>query len=133
MSIYQKIAILAFRMGNGNFAKFYGTLKFWGLQLCITTIEVTDVSLSVLLCTQLLGNMKCLNCKPPWCGGGRGLTKLSVTEGKVMLVGVARGVVSDLDLVVFVDLTEMLFQKVLHFHYLSVVLVRRPVGTSSTS
>ena len=36
--------------------------------------------------------------------------------------------VSDLDLVVFVDLAEVLFQQVLHLHYLSVVLVHRPVG-----
>ena len=47
---------------------------------------------------------------------------------KVTLVGVAGGVVSDLDLVVFLDLTEVLFQKVLHLHYLSVVLVHCSVG-----
>lgn len=41
-----------------------------------------------------------------------------------MEVGV---VTSYLDLVVFVDLTEVLFQKILHLHHLSVVLVRCPV------
>ena len=42
-----------------------------------------------------------------------------------MAVGV---VTSYLDLVVFVDLTEVLFQKILHLHHLSVVLVHCSVG-----